>query len=316
MQLGVAVPNAHETLAEPATIAAVARRAESLGFDSVWANDHVVIPDAAPSGTGQASPAYAARYGEQRGQRLYEPLITLAYLAGMTDRVLLGTSIYLLALRHPLLAAKQVVSLDALSHGRVILGVGVGWLAAEYAAVDLPFKQRGSRTDESLRILKALCEDGRADFDGRHYRLESIEFLPKPAQRPHPPVWIGGRSEAALRRAAHLGDAWHPSHFTCDELRRWVPELHAECERAGRSPHDVAVTSRRRLVRSGAAAADDDAPDPDRILEGSPAQIAATIAELEDVGVTHLIVEIPGSTEPELLEHLDWFGREVVGGRA
>jgi probable F420-dependent oxidoreductase len=312
MLLGVAVPNAHETLAEPATIAAVARLAESLAFDSLWANDHVIIPDASP-GTGQASPAYVAGYGEQRRQRLYEPLITLAYLAGLTDRILLGTSVYLLALRHPLLAAKQVVSLDALSRGRTILGVGVGWLRGEYAAVDVPWKQRGARTDEALRILKALCEDDRADFDGRHYRLESIEFLPKPAQRPHPPVWIGGRSEAALRRAARLGDAWHPSHFTCDELRRWVPELHAECERAGRSPHDVAVTSRRRLVRSGAAAGQD---DPDRILEGSPGQIAATIADLEGVGVTHLIVEIPGSTESELLEHLDWFGREVLDGRA
>jgi probable F420-dependent oxidoreductase len=315
MQLGIAVPNAHEKLADPATIAAVARMAERLGFDSLWVNDHVVIPDAAPSPAGQASPAYAARYGEQRRQSLYEPLITLAYLAGMTDRIRLGTSIYLLALRHPLLAAKQVVSLDALSRGRVILGVGVGWLQGEYAAVDVPFKQRGSRTDEALRMLKALCEDDRANFDGRHYRLEGVEFLPKPVQRPHPPVWIGGRSEAALRRAAHLADAWHPSHFTCDELRRWVPELHAECERAGRSPHDVAVTSRRRLVRPGAATGED-TPDPDRILEGPPEQIAATITELEDVGVMHLIVEIPGSTESELLEHLDWFGREVLGGRA
>jgi probable F420-dependent oxidoreductase len=315
MQLGVAVPNAHETLAEPATIAAVAGLAERLGFDSLWVNDHVIIPDPAPSATGGAGPAYAARYGEQRRQSLYEPLITLAYLAGVTDRIRLGTSVYLLALRHPLLAAKQVVSLDALSRGRLILGIGVGWLPGEYAAVGVPWRQRGSRTDEALQILEALCEEDRADFDGRHHRLEGVEFLPKPVQRPHPPIWIGGRSEAAVRRAAHLGDAWHPSHFTCDELRRWVPVLRAECERAGRSPNDVAVTSRRRLVRPGAAA-EQDAPDPDRILEGNPEQIADTIAELEDVGVAHLIVEIPGSTESELLEHLDWFGRRVVDGRA
>jgi probable F420-dependent oxidoreductase len=315
MQLGVAVPNAHETLAEPATIAAVAGLAERLGFDSLWVNDHVIIPDAAPSATGQAGPAYAARYGEQRRQRLYEPLITLAYLAGVTDRIRLGTSVYLLALRHPLLAAKQVVSLDALSRGRVILGIGVGWLPGEYAAVGVPWRQRGARTDEALQILEVLCEEDRADFDGRHYRLEGIEFLPKPVQRPHPPIWVGGRSEAALRRAAHLGDAWHPSHFTCDELRRWIPVLRAECESAGRSPNEVAVTSRRRLVRPGPAA-EQDAPDPDRILQGSSDRIAGTIAELEDVGVAHLIVEIPGSTESELLEHLDWFGRNVVDGRA
>jgi probable F420-dependent oxidoreductase len=289
MDFGVTVPNVHETLAEPATMTAVARRAEELGFDSVWVNDHVVMPSA-PS-TGAAD--YAARYGEERGQMLYEPLITLAYLAAATARIRLGTSVYLLPLRHPVLSAKQVVSLDVLSGGRAIFGVGVGWLEAEFAAVDVPFKQRGTRTDEALRILKALCEDP--------------DFLPKPVQRPHPPVWVGGRSEAALRRASRFGDAWHPSHLTCDELRRWIPELRLQCEGAGRAPGDVAVTSRRRLLRAEEAGAEQD-----RVLQGSPDQIAATIAELADVGLTHLIVEIPGATEPELLENLDWFGREVV----
>jgi probable F420-dependent oxidoreductase len=308
MLLGVAVPNAHETLAEPATISAVARAAERLGFDSLWANDHVLIPDA-PAGEG--TPAYAARYAEQRRQRLYEPLITLAYLAGRTERILLGTSVYLLPLRHPLLAAKQVVSLDGLSRGRLVLGVGVGWLEGEFTTLGVPFRQRGSRTDEALRILGALCGEDRVDFDGRHYRLQGVEFLPKPVQRPRPPVWIGGRSDAALQRAARLGDAWHPSHLTCEELRRRVPELHAACEAAGRSPGAVTVTSRRRLVAPGS-----DPGDRDRTLHGGPQEIAETLAELEDAGVTHLVVELPGTTEDELLEHLEWFGREVVARRA
>jgi probable F420-dependent oxidoreductase len=290
MRFGVTVPNVHETLAQPGTMTAVARRAEELGFASVWVNDHVVLPSAPSSGEA----AYVARYGEQQGQHLYEPLITLAYLAAATERVMLGTSVYLLPLRHPVLVAKQVVSLDVLSGGRAILGVGVGWLEAEFAAVDVPFKQRGARTNEALRTLKALCEEE--------------DFLPKPLQRPHPPVWIGGRSEAALRRAARLGDAWHPSHLTTDELRRSIPELRLQCERAGRAPADVAVTSRRRLLRTGAATEDEEG----RVLQGSPDQIADTIAELADVGLSHLIVEIPGASEPELLENLDWFGREVV----
>src|SRR5215212_6519663 len=118
MQVGVTVPNVHETLAQPGTISAIARCAEQRGFASLWTNDHVAIP-AAPAGVaGGSTPAYAA----QRGQLLYEPLITLAYLAAITERVQLGTSVYLLALRHPVLAAKQVVSLDALSGGRVIFG--------------------------------------------------------------------------------------------------------------------------------------------------------------------------------------------------
>jgi len=290
MRIGVTIPNVHETLAERSTIEAVARMADELGFDSVWCNDHLAMPTA--SGDGATEPAYAAAYGEQRGQRIYEPLIVLAYLAAVTRRVLLGTSVYLLPLRSPLLAARQAVSLDGLSAGRLVLGVGAGWLESEFDAVGVPYRQRGRRTDEAIAMLKSLCG---ADGGG---------FLPKPVQRPHPPLWIGGRSEAALRRAARAGDAWHPSHLTVDELRRQIPALHAECERAGRPADEVAVTTRRKLVRTPT----DDA----RVLQGDAGAIAATVAELEQVGVSHLVVEIPGSSEAELLENLDWFGREVL----
>jgi probable F420-dependent oxidoreductase len=294
MRIGVTVPNVHETLAERTTIEAVGRMADDLGLDSVWCNDHLALPP--PSDGGGAEPAYAAAYGEQRGQHIYEPLIVLAYLAAVTRRVMLGTSVYLLPLRNPLLAARQAVSLDRLSDGRLVLGVGVGWLEHEFAAVGVPYRERGRRTDEAIAVLKAVCGP-----DGG-------EFLPKPVQRPHPPLWIGGRSPAAVRRAARAGDAWHPSHLTVDELRREIPELRAECERAGRSADDVAVTTRRRLVR-GPSAADG---DPERVLRGDARAIAATVAELEHVGVAHLIVEIPGESEGELLENLDWFGREVL----
>jgi len=290
MRIGVTVPNVHETLAERSTIEAVARMADELGFDSVWCNDHLAMPTA--SGDGATEPAYAAAYGEQRGQRIYEPLIVLAYLAAVTRRVLLGTSVYLLPLRNPLLAARQAVSLDGLSAGRLVLGVGAGWLESEFDAVGVPYRQRGRRTDEAIAMLKSLCG---ADGGG---------FLPKPVQQPHPPLWIGGRSEAALRRAARAGDAWHPSHLTVDELRRQIPALHAECERAGRPADEVAVTTRRKLVR----APTDDA----RVLQGDAGAIAATVAELEQVGVSHLVIEIPGASEGELLENLDWFGREVL----
>ena len=290
MRIGVTVPNVHETLAEPGTIEAVARMADELGFDSVWCNDHLALPTA--HGDGAAEPAYAAAYGEQRGQRIYEPLIVLAYLAAVTRRVLLGTSVYLLPLRSPLLAARQAVSLDGLSAGRLVLGVGAGWLESEFAAAGVPYRERGRRTDEAIAMLKSLCgEDGGG-------------FLPKPVQRPHPPLWIGGRSEAALRRAARAGDAWHPSHLTVDELRRQIPALHAECERAGRPAGEVAVTTRRRLVRG--------LTGDDRVLQGDAGAIATTVAELAQVGVSHLIVEVPGSSEGELLENLDWFGREVL----
>jgi probable F420-dependent oxidoreductase len=294
MRVGVTVPNIHETLAERTTIEAVGRMADDLGFDSIWCNDHLAIPQARDG--GRAEPAYAAAYGEQRGQHIYEPLIVLAYLAAVTRRVLLGTSVYLLALRSPVLTAKQAVSLDRLSEGRLVLGVGVGWLESEFAALGVPYRERGRRTDEAIAVLKEACGP------------DSADFLPKPVQQPHPPLWIGGRSDAAVRRAARAGDAWHPSHLTVAELRRQIPELHLECERAGRSADDVTVTTRRKLVLAGSP---NDA-DAERVLEGDAGAIAATVADLEQVGVAHLIVEIPGSSEGELLENLDWFGREAL----
>src|SRR5262245_58158358 len=195
----------------------------------------------------------------------------------MTRRVRLGTSVYLLPLRNPLLVARQVTTLDRLSGGRLVLGVGVGWLESEFAATGVPYRQRGRRTDEAIAVLRQ--------------------------HQPHLPLWVGGRSDAAIRRAARSGDAWHPSHLTLDELRRQIPELHAECERAGRSADEVTVTTRRKLVRGSAG-------DDERVLQGDPGAIAATVAELERAGVSHLVVEIPGASEGELLENLDWFGRE------
>src|SRR3954453_2728128 len=263
MRIGVTVPNIHETLAERTTIEAVGRMADDLGLDSIWCNDHLALPGA-PDGGG-AEPAYAAAYGEHRGQHIYEPLIVLAYLAAVTRRVMLGTSVYLLPLRNPLLAARQAVSLDRLSEGRLVLGVGVGWLEHEFAALGVPYRERGRRTDEAIAVLKSVCAP------------DGAEFLPKPVQRPHPPLWIGGRSPPAVGRAARAGDAWHPSHLTVDELRRQIPELHAECERAGRSADDAAVATRRRLG-PGPLASDDG--EPERLLAGDAGAIAATVAEL------------------------------------
>src|SRR3954447_4378286 len=178
MRIGVTVPNVHQTLARRATIEAVGRMADDLGLDSIWCNDHLALP-AARDGGG-AEPAYAAAYGEDRGQHIYEPLIVLAYLAAVTRRVVLGTSVYLLPLRNPVLAARQAVALDRLSEGRLVLGVGVGWLEHEFAALGVPYRERGRRTDEAIAVLKAACGS-----DGG-------EFLPKPVQQPHPPLWIGG----------------------------------------------------------------------------------------------------------------------------
>src|SRR4051812_33849401 len=241
MRIGVTVPNIHETLAERTTIEAVGRMADDLGLDSIWCNDRLAIP--AARGGGEAEPAYAADYGQDRGQHIYEPLIVLAYLAAVTRRVMLGTSVYLLPLRNPLLAARQAGSLDRPSAGRRVLGVGIGWLEGEFGALGVPYRERARRTDEAIAVLKESCDPN------------SASFLPKPVQRPHPPLWVGGRRDAAPPRAAPARGAGHPSHLTLDEARRRVPQLHAGGERARRSPGDASGAARRTLLRGPPRAA-------------------------------------------------------------
>ncbi len=306
MHVGVALPNTHEALAEPATMVTVGRLAEHVGFDSLWVNDHIVIPaEPGPSGTGDQQPQYLDRWR----QNILEPLVLLAYLAAETERVFLGTSVYVLALRNPLVAAKQVATLDQVSGGRVILGVGVGWMEAEYNALGVPWRERGSRTDEGLRILKTLWGCDHPSIHGRHHDFAEVQFLPKPVQQPHPPLWIGGRSQASVRRAVELGDAWHPSHFTFEEFRQWVPRLRERCERTGRAPDSVQLTTRRRLMPECRSS---DPPEKRRVLQGSAAEVADDVRQLAVLGVAHLVIEFEATTQSQLLETVEWAGREVL----
>jgi probable F420-dependent oxidoreductase len=205
---GIALPN-YGPLAGPETLVRLARLAEDLGVDSVWVSDHLV----APVGVRSIYP-YDRRPVPTPGdmgviEEFYEPIVTLAFLAGETSRVRLGVSAYVMPYRHPVVTAKQVATLDRLSGGRVILGIGVGWLAEEFAALDVPFAGRGRRTDDYVAVCKALWRGGVASYDGTTYRLPPVRTGPTPLQRPHPPLWIAGNSRRGLARAAETGDGWH-----------------------------------------------------------------------------------------------------------
>lgn len=191
MHFGVILPN-YGAEATPDVIRRVAETAEELGFDSVWTTEHIIV---GPEGVDP--------YG-----RVYDPLITLAWIAGWTERAALGTSIVLVPLHHPIHLAKQVATLQELSRGRAILGVGMGWHEDEYAFMGVPFERRGRRGDEALRVLRALWS-GDHDFDGELWSFHDATSEPLPD--PQPEIWVGGSSDAAIRRARELGDVWHPS---------------------------------------------------------------------------------------------------------
>jgi probable F420-dependent oxidoreductase len=187
-------------------MAAVARRAEDLGFESVWLPEHLVLPARFTSRYPYSSDGVPPIRPDAPH---LDPLILLTHIAAATSKIRLGTNIYLLPLRHPLATARAVMSLDVVSAGRVTLGVGVGWLAEEFQAAGIDFRTRGARTRECVRALKALWTESEPEFHGRFFDFGPVKFEPKPVQKPHPPIVFGGESEAALRRAADLGDGWY-----------------------------------------------------------------------------------------------------------
>jgi probable F420-dependent oxidoreductase len=203
VKFGVWIPNCRH-LATPDIIRTTAVRAEALGYDSVWVSDHVVVPHANVKNFGEA---------------IFDPLITLGVAAGATRRVQLGTTVLIVPYRHAVVTAKMVSTLDALSGGRVVFGVGAGWVAAESAMLGLPFAERGAMTDEYLRAMRELWTSPAPTFAGKYTQFSGLVFEPRPIQKPHPPIWVGGHSKARCVALRTLAAAWHPINRPVEEPR-------------------------------------------------------------------------------------------------
>ena len=211
--------------ADPEALVRRARRAEDAGFESLWIGDHIALPPGDPGDTG--NPAEEPRL---------EVLATLAFLAAATDRVRLATGVIVLPQRHPILLAKQLATIDVLSNGRLIVGVGVGYLEAELAAFDVPLAERGARTDEFLAAMRTLWDSPTPAFDGRFVSFRNLIQRPRPVQRPHPPIVIGGDSTAAFHRAVASANGWYGWELDVDRTASSLAALHGAASRIERSP--------------------------------------------------------------------------------
>ena len=296
--------------AGPEALRTLGQRAEALGFHAVWLADHIVIPrhvnSSYPYDTGGASPFDPA-------QPFYEPLSALNFLAGCTERIRLGTHVLIVPYRQPVYTAKILATLDALSGGRLIVGAGAGWMAEEFAALGLAnYAERGAVTNEYLQLFKELWTKDDPEFRGKHVQVSGIGFQPKPVQRPHPPIWIGGHSGAALRRVASLGDGWMPiglrppSLLQPAEMTRKVARLKTLLREANRPEKAVTISFTAPVVVTKSPAS------PRPLLQGSSEEIAADLLRYQALGVQNFNMNLPGFEISEQAEAMDQFAREVV----
>jgi len=298
--------------ASPESLATMARHGEELGFGLAYANDRIVRPRT-------IAPRYPyAESGEYSGGDSYlEQLTLLTFAAAHTSRIRLVPLVMVLPWRNPVHAAKILATIDILSSGRLTVGVGVGWMREEFEALGAPpFESRGEVSDEYLLAFKELWTSEHPEFHGKYCSFSDIAFDPKPVQKPHPPIWVGGESPRALRRAAKLGDGWcprwgwsaHPLR-TAAQVAQSIDRLSRYAEDAERDPdeievvyHGAAYRDREEQVVDGARA----------MFTGSLSQVAEDINELESMGVRNVMLSFVGEDLDATLERMEQFASRVM----
>ncbi|MGH7262301.1 MAG: LLM class F420-dependent oxidoreductase [Candidatus Rokuibacteriota bacterium] len=312
MDFGFSLPG-RGPLAKPDLLVRLARTAERLGYASLFVTDHVVLPRMSKS----AYPYHpSGQFPGGADQDYLEPLTLMTYLAAATKKIRLGTSVLVVPYRNPVVTAKMLATLDVLSGGRIILGAGVGWLEEEFVALGAPpFGERGKTTNEYLRLMRECWTKDQIRFDGTYCRVSDVVFLPKPVQKPAIPIWIGGHTDGALRRAGELGDGWHPiglrppALLHPPEYALKVKQVHAWAMRAGRNPSAITLTFRAPMEVWSKRA---NPPAGDRqLFRGTAAQVIADIRQYQVLGVTHFVFDLPVADPKAVVAHMERFAEDV-----
>jgi probable F420-dependent oxidoreductase len=314
MQFGFNLPMSGE-LAGPETMTRLAQAGEAMGYDYLTLTDHVVLPDAAEPGYPYSESG--AFYSQGTAHR-HEQLTTTAYIAAKTETIRLVLAIMVVPHRPAVLAAKMLATIDVLSGGRLVVGIGAGWLEAEFnAVVTTPFHERGAVTDEYLRAFRRLWTEDKPRINGRHVTYDGLVFAPKPTQRPHPPIWVGGESPPSLRRTARLGDAWYPigsnNKHLLDTLPRYkagIARLRRLTAEAGREPEAVALVY--RVKRYGAEVSPQASDGERRLFSGGDTAVIDDVHALQDLGVTAIDFDFERPGEAAVLAEMRSFQERVL----
>jgi probable F420-dependent oxidoreductase len=312
MEIGFGIPN-RGPLATLENLSAMAQKGEEMGFDIVSVSDHIVVPNTIDSvypynESGKFVSSAAGEYMEQ--------LATISYLAGITSSIRLLTSVMVVPHRSPVLTAKILATIDVLSRGRLVVGCGVGWMKEEFEAIDAPpYEERGQVSNEYLQIFKELWTSDSPEFHGKYASFSNITFAPKPVQKPHPPLWIGGESPPALRRAAQLGDAWYPigsnPQFPVGTIKQYAEYRDRVRENARKVDRDPASLDFAYSVSWNNESEAEMVDGERRILTGTPQQLVDDIKGLEELGVNHLLLNLQAEDLDATLARMEGFATKV-----
>ena len=314
MEIGFNLPISGP-LSSPDSLIRIAQQGEALGYDYLTLTDHVVLPNLRVPGYPYSE---SGEFFGERPERRHEQLTAAAFIAAKTTRIRLVLAVMVIPHRPAVLAAKMLSTIDVLSGGRLIVGIGAGWLQAEFdAVVGPPFAARGRVTDEYLSAFHSLWTEEAPHFEGNWVKYDGISFEPKPVQKPRPPIWVGGESGPSLRRAARFGDAWYPigsnSKHLLDTLPRYragIARLRRLTTEAGREPASVALTYRvKRYGESVPAKASDGER---RLFSGSTTDIIADLQALRDLGVGAVDIDFERSDLESSVAEMRRFKEQVI----
>lgn len=296
MKVGVCIPHYGRPI-EVSHLLEIARRAEDRGFDSVWVTDHIIVPKDLP-----------ILYRDH----MLDPLAVLPWLAGVTSRIALGTSVIVLPYRSPVSVAKVLASVDALSGGRLIFGAATGWMAEEFAALGVPFRERGRRADDALEVIRTLWTQEYPELQTRYHRIEGMKVSPLPIQKPRPPIWVGGYSEGAFRRVARYGDGWHATGTTHEDFQKGIETVSRFWAEEGRQGTPT-WSLRLPLWLDGVAEA---AIDTTRLfsrphLRGTVDRVIEELKGYQALGCEHIVIELAYLSFPSLMKSMDIVAEEI-----
>ena len=280
MDFGVHLPQLGRSADRQALIT-WATEADRLGLHSGWVSDHIAWPRDIESDYPYTEDG---SFPGGFDMPWLDPLGTLMFVAARTERIRLGTTVLILGYRPPVLTAKWMSSLDVLSGGRAILGVGVGWMREEFEVIGMPFDHRGARADEQLEVFETLFTEDTPSYDGAYYQFDEIGFSPKPIQDPLP-IWVGGNSAPAYRRTARFAEAFHAAFEPIDTVIEEWRGVGEACDAMGRDRSEVSLSVRMYLDPDGRMA-------PDVSVQGSSEQMTDTVGRWSEIGVTHILLDV------------------------